>query len=107
MVRLFTASNPMEARIIAARLGSEGIVWQLQGSVDGPYPLGPVEVLVSADGYEAARDLLLSDEVESSFDAGADLESSTNGPSWREVAWLAAVMAVVVMFALARMVGQA
>jgi hypothetical protein len=69
MVRLTTAANAMQARIIAARLGSEGIVWELRGSVDGPLAVGPVEVLVDADGFESANELMLADDVESAFDA--------------------------------------
>ncbi len=49
MVSLTTVANPVAARILAAHLGAEGIVWELRGNVDGPYPLGPVEVLVAAD----------------------------------------------------------
>jgi Putative prokaryotic signal transducing protein len=55
MVPLTTAANPLAARILAAHLGAEGIVWQLRGDVDGPYPVGPVEVLVPADDLEVAR----------------------------------------------------
>ena len=55
MVPLTTAPNPMAARILAAHLGSEGIVWQLRGDVDGPYPVGPVEILVPEDDLDLAR----------------------------------------------------
>jgi hypothetical protein len=67
MVRLVTAANAVQARIFAARLGAEGIVWQFRGSVDGPLAVGPVEVLVDSEGYESARELLLADDVESAF----------------------------------------
>jgi Putative prokaryotic signal transducing protein len=68
MVPVLRAEGAFHARVVAARLGSEGIVTQLRGNVDGPYPMGAVEVLVTADDLEAARELLLADEVESSFD---------------------------------------
>jgi hypothetical protein len=55
MVLLTIAANPLAARILAAHLGAEGIVWQLRGNVDGPYPVGPVEILVSAEDLEEAR----------------------------------------------------
>lgn len=58
MVRLVTAADGFEAKLLAARLGAEGVVWQLRGSVDGPYPMGPVEVLVEAERLADARDLL-------------------------------------------------
>ncbi len=67
MVLLTTAPNPMAARILAAHLGAEGIVWQLRGNVDGPYPVGPVEVLVPADDLEVARALV----------AGSDADGAT------------------------------
>jgi hypothetical protein len=55
MVPLTTAATPFAARVLAAHLGAEGIVWELRGSVDGPYPVGPVVILVSADDLEEAR----------------------------------------------------
>ena len=68
MVRLHHRGQPRSRpSIIAARLGAEGIVWQFRGSVDGPLSVGPVEVLVDAEDYESARELLLADDVESSF----------------------------------------
>jgi hypothetical protein len=67
MVPLTTAANPFAARILAAHLGAEGIVWELRGNVDGPYPVGPVEVLVSQDDLAVAREVvseqLVSDPV--------------------------------------------
>ncbi len=47
-----------EARLLAARLGAEGVVWELRGGIDGPYPLGPVQVYVDEADYETARDVL-------------------------------------------------
>ncbi len=75
MVPVLRADGTFHARVVAARLGSEGIVTQLRGNVDGPYPMGSVEVLVTEDDLESARELLLADEVESSFDEvdGEDL----------------------------------
>jgi hypothetical protein len=55
MVPLTTASTGFEAKVLAAHLGAEGIVWELRGNVDGPYPVGPVVILVSADDLEDAR----------------------------------------------------
>lgn len=69
MVPLARVADSFGARVLAARLGAEGIVTQLRGGgVDGPYPVGDVEVLVSATDLEIARELLLADEVESAFD---------------------------------------
>lgn len=55
MVPLTTAASPFEAKVMAAHLGAEGVVWELRGNVDGPYPVGPVEILVSADDLDEAR----------------------------------------------------
>jgi hypothetical protein len=104
MVRLITAASPVQARIIAARLGAEGIVWQFRGSVDGPLAVGPVEVLVDSEGYESARELLLTDDVESSFVQRPHRDRHrTTG---REVLWLALVVALLILFAFARMTSR-
>jgi hypothetical protein len=98
-----TAGNAIEARIIAARLGAEGIVWEFRGSVDGPLAVGPVEVLVDIDGFESAKELLLVDDVESSFDHEPRLLRPTTG---RDVLWAAVALLVVVLFAIARMAAR-
>jgi hypothetical protein len=65
MVHLRTVPNSFHARVLAARLGADGIVTQLRGSVDGPYPIGDVMIFVDEDDADTARQLLLADEVES------------------------------------------
>ena len=81
MVPVLRAEGTFHARVVAARLGSEGILAQLRGNVDGPYPMGSVEVLVTEDDLEAARELLLADEVESSFDSvSAEAEGEELAP---------------------------
>lgn len=67
MVPLVTVGSGFQARVLAARLGSEGIVTSLQGAVDGPYPFGDVQVQVDEADLELARQLLLADEVEDAF----------------------------------------
>ena len=100
MVRLVTAANPMEARIIAARLGAEGIVWQFRGSVDGPLAVGPVEVLVDAEGYESARELLLTDDVESSFVDGTRGSRRAHGRD-ATCSGSRSIVALLILFAFA------
>ena len=68
MVHLRTVNTAFHARVIAARLGADGIPTQLKGSVDGPYPLGDVSVWVAREDAESAQELLLADEVEAAFD---------------------------------------
>jgi hypothetical protein len=102
MVRLTTCTDAFEARVLAARLGAEGIVWSLRGGHDGPFAFGTVEVLVDADDHVAARDLLDSD-----VDWDGELTPVGTAPeretSGREVLVLAAVVVAVVLFAIARM----
>src|SRR5262245_10182899 len=63
MVRLLTTLDQFEARVLAARLGAEGVLWELRGGHDGPYPMGPVHVFVEASDLERARELLASTEA--------------------------------------------
>ena len=88
MVPVLRAEGTFHARVVAARLGSEGIVTQFRGNVDGPYPMGSVEVLVTEDDLEAARELLLADEVESSFDQVAAEAEDPPGPVPAFRGWL-------------------
>lgn len=63
MKHLVTLRDGFEAKVLAARLGSEGVLVELRGSVDGPYPLGLVYVYVEESGMETARTVLaLADE---------------------------------------------
>ncbi|MCL4413229.1 MAG: DUF2007 domain-containing protein [Actinobacteria bacterium] len=72
MATLTTAGSTFEARVLAARLGAEGILTELRGASDGPYPLPwPVDVLVPAGELEAAREILLGDQVDAIFDASS------------------------------------
>ena len=68
MVRLATVSTSFHARVIAARVGAEGIVTQLRGNLDGPYPMGDVHIFVEEESLPTAQELLLADEIESAFD---------------------------------------
>ncbi|HXP32524.1 MAG TPA: hypothetical protein VN820_00845 [Acidimicrobiales bacterium] len=78
MVHLTMVGSAFEARVVMARLGAEGILTQLSGTRDGPYPLpGPVEVLVMADQADEARELLLADKVEALFDDLGDGATAT------------------------------
>jgi hypothetical protein len=68
MVRLATVNSSFHARVIAARVGAEGIVTELRGNIDGPYPMGDVHIFVPEDDLPSAQELLMADEVESAFD---------------------------------------
>ncbi|HEY1734956.1 MAG TPA: hypothetical protein VGG23_10940 [Acidimicrobiales bacterium] len=67
MVHVRTVSTTFHARVIAARLGADGIVTQLRGNIGGPYPFGEVSVWVGEDDADEAGELLLADEVEAAF----------------------------------------
>jgi hypothetical protein len=98
MVRLATVRSTFHARVIAARLGSEGIMVQLRGNVDGVYPMGDTHVFVEADALDVAREVLLVDEVESAFDDPVDepVDSSLGWPRWVVLAAIVTVAALAV-----------
>jgi len=58
MVHLVTVESGFEAKLIAARLGADGVISELRGGVDGPYPVGRVHLYVPADELDLARELL-------------------------------------------------
>jgi hypothetical protein len=93
MVRLATVRSTFHARVIAARLGAEGIVVQLRGNVDGVYPVGDTHVFVEADAVDTAREVLLVDEVESAFDGPLDepVRPPLRWPRWVALAAIAAI----------------
>jgi hypothetical protein len=95
MVHLLTVGTSFHARVIAARLGSDGIPTELRGAVDGPYPgIGQVDVYVRGDDVDIARELLLVDEVESVFEAEPE-------PAPYRLPVLAAWIAVIAVVAVA------
>ncbi len=63
MVPVLRVPDAFSAKVVAARLGADGIVWQLRGAVDGPYPVGAIDVLVDADDADVARELLGAPEL--------------------------------------------
>ncbi len=79
MVRLATVNNSFHARVIAARVGAEGIVTELRGNLDGPYPMGDVHVFVEETDLPTAQELLMADEVESAFDDDGEVPSDHGG----------------------------
>ena len=76
MVRLMTADDAFSAKVVVARLGVEGIVWELRGGVDGPYPFGPVHIFVTEADLAEAQAVLAAvsplDEAEEDRDEGDD-----------------------------------
>jgi hypothetical protein len=66
MVHLRTVHNDFHAQVIAARLGSEGMLTQVRGG-SGIYPAGESSVFVAEPDLDAAVELLMADEVEDAF----------------------------------------
>jgi hypothetical protein len=114
LVHLRTVPDAFHARVLAARLGADGIVTQLRGSLDGPYPLGSVSVWVGSDDAAVAQELLLADEVEAAFATDDDFDGDYGdlptpapvllwGWSVRRIAAAAALLAMVTTVVLGRL----
>jgi len=99
MVRLATVRTTFHARVIAARLGAEGMVTDLRGNVDGIYPMGDVHVYVGEEDLPEAQELLLADEVESAFDDGADVNGDIGTPRELWVFLIAVLLLAALLFA--------
>jgi len=59
LVGVLTTSSVPEAEIAKSLLEEEGIPVMLQGGGDGPYPIGPMELMVPA-GLEVQARLILA-----------------------------------------------
>ena len=102
MVPLTTAASSFEARVLAAHLGSEGIVWELRGGVDGPYPVGPVVVLVAEDDLDVAREVVSEQHVDAADGLGGPDGGTPTGGSTRAL-W---VVLALVLVAAATLLGR-
>jgi hypothetical protein len=71
--------SDFEAKVVTARLGADGILWEVRGIVDGMYPLGGIDVLVPLDELETAQ-LSLRDQAEA-----AEAAFESYGPEPRAV----------------------
>ena len=87
MAPLTSVSGSFPARVVEARLRSEGIDVELRGAIDGPYVLtmgemARVDVYVPADQLDDAKLVLLADEVDTAFldlSSGAAASGSDSG----------------------------
>jgi hypothetical protein len=108
MVCVARVADAFTARVIAARLGSEGVLAQLRGGgIDGPYPMGEVQVLVSEDELSVAQEILLADEVEDALAGGGDHDAAAAPLSGRERLLLLGAVLALVIVTFARIVGAA
>jgi hypothetical protein len=100
MVRLLSTRDSFEAKLIAARLGSDGVLCQLRGGVDGMYPVGVVHVYVEEDAVELARALVAEEAAEGGLDAGADADEPGADRTGRpQLALWLVVLGIVAMVA--------
>ncbi len=112
MVYLTTVTGVFHARVVAARLGAEGILTELRGDIGGTYPLGGrVEVFVESDAAADARHILLADEMLADEMAAAEASADTSPTAagwhpqrrhrnWMRLAWvLVAVLVALYLMA--------
>ena len=100
MVHLVSVHDEFHARVITARLGSDGILTEVRPPLGGPYPLlGEVHLYVGENDVQLARDLLRADED----DAGTPSDDLENVAALRRP-WsaqpLMLSLAVVLLVAL-------
>ena len=108
MAPLTWVAGAFRARVLAARLESEGSDAQLRGALEGPYGLSVgdmarVDVYVPEDQLDDARYVLLADEIDDTltapsdwWDAGAERAGS---PAHRGVVlrWSAGVLLAIAL----------
>jgi hypothetical protein len=90
-------SGAFPARVLAARLHSEGLEPELRGAIDSPYLLtvgemARVDVYVPADQLEDARYVMLVDEVDAACE-GEPPAREHRAPVWA----LRLVLAMVIV----------
>lgn len=102
MEQLTWVSGSFPARVLEARLHSEGIDVELRGAVDGPYGftvggMARVDVFVPVDQLDDARLVLLVDEVDAALAAPREWGAATRRPSplARGAVWAALVAAAL------------
>ena len=106
MAPLTWVAGAFRARVLAARLESEGIDAQLRGALESPYGLtvgdiARIDVYVPEDQLADARYVLLAEEIDAThaaptdwWDAGDDRSSPGRG---RAVRWIAAALLAIAL----------
>jgi hypothetical protein len=86
LVELTTVVGSFHAKVISARLESEGIRCELIGDSDGPYPIPTeIRVLVREDALGLAREILLADAVDAVFDPTSRGPRQPRRTRWRRL----------------------
>ena len=97
MLHLISVHDEFHARVIAARLGSDGIVTELRPPPGGPYPLvGEVQVYVGEGDFPLARELLLADADDLDASPPDDSDAAPRPPVARPAAIFALALVLVV-----------
>ncbi len=102
-VLLGKVGDPGRARLLAARLESEGIDARVHGESLGPYSftvgqMAVTEIWVAADDLDEAREVMLAAEVDDTLGSG-DTEAAAV-PPWPLSARLMALAVAIVIVAL-------
>ncbi len=96
LVLLASGLSDFEAKVLTARLGAEGIVWQVRGIVDSVYPLGDIAVLVREDELAEAMSVLSpAGDASWGHDEGWAADGRDPGPAadrYRRRWWFTAMM---------------
>jgi Putative prokaryotic signal transducing protein len=104
MAPLTCVSGAFRARVLAARLESEGIDAQLRGALESPYGLtmgdmARVDVFVPEDQLADARFVLLADEIDATLDAPGEWWDAGAEPPVvrrrRRLRWMAAALLAI------------
>jgi len=101
MVSVATAKSAFEAKVLTARLGADGVLWEVRGSIDGMYPVGTIEILVDADDLDRALDILSTGELDEEDDI---LWGSSSRREWLVVV---GVGLLTTLFLVVRILGAA
>jgi len=100
MVHLVCVQHEFHARVITARLGSDGIFTEVRPPLGGPYPLpSEVNLYVGEEDVQLARALLSADEDQSRVgpDDGVDAGGPDDGGVSRPFLGLPARLALAVL----------
>ena len=68
-------------------------MWELRGDVDGPYPVGPVDVLVAEDDLAVAREVVTEQAVDADALGRSGRRARRAAPAralwscWRSSCW--------------------
>ena len=109
-MHLVSVQHEFHARVITARLGSDGILTEARPPLGGPYPLpGEVRLYVGEEDVQLARALLRADEDQSAEPATADAGAAHGDRTSPTLPWgrvrlalAVAVLAAVLLLALTR-----